>query len=494
MIMSKTLKLRAFTCAPLIFLFVFICIYLDFGSSQKLYDSLWEPKDSNWQVVDEGSSGLLANMISKYENEQVIRFYHENPDETNDVLLYAKDRNLDIWDTSSRYTDIRLHREIVKDMISKIPNHRVLISNVSRALTNSMPNGREMKSLPPLNFNALSSMPQEAFSELYLQYTEEFYKNYQNIEAINSYLRLLSSMYSDLCELTSLGTTSEGRSILGLRIHGRRSDTHGQYHVKDENEVIILQGNAHAREWISIPTLCYSAWKLVAQYDSDNRVRNLLDKFEWIFVPVLNVDGYAYTRSEDRFWVKNRQSIKTSNCKGINIDNNWGFGFTGEGNPCDELFGGLAPFEANETYAMFNLISNTLPKEGKTTVGFLDVHSYSQSVLWPYAYTCDLLPADDENFQELAMGLTKELHRVNGRFYSHQQACIPFDGIHKHYHPGAAIDFAYFVGEVRWPFTIRLRDMGDYGYLLPAHQIIPTSREFYAMLLYYGQFISEAAY
>ncbi|EPX74298.1 carboxypeptidase [Schizosaccharomyces octosporus yFS286] len=486
--MSRTLKLCAYVFAPLILLITVICIYLDFGNSQKFRNSIWEPKSSNWEVLDEGSSGIWANMNAKYQNDQVIRFYHEGNDATREVLLYAESRNLDIWNTGSRYTDIRLRREVAKEMISMIPNHKVLISNVSMVLANSMSSGQETKNLPPLDFNTLSTMPQEPFSKLYLKYTEEFYKNYQNLEAINSYLRLLASMYSDLCELTSLGTTAEGRSILALRIHGRIPN-------KDEKkEVIILQGTAHAREWISIPTLCYSAWKLVAQYDSDNRVRKLLDKFEWIIVPVLNVDGYAYTWSEDRFWTKNRQSLKNSNCKGINIDNNWGFGFNGQGNPCDELFGGLEPFEANETFAMFNLISNTLPKEKKSTVGFLDIHSYSQSVLWPYAYSCDLLPADDENFQELAMGLTKVLHQVHGRLYSHQQACIPFDGIHKHYHPGAAIDFAYFNAEVRWPFTIRLRDVGDYGYLLPAREIVPTSREFYAMLLYYGQFISEAAY
>ncbi|EPY49421.1 carboxypeptidase [Schizosaccharomyces cryophilus OY26] len=491
--MSKTLKLYAYTCAPLIFLFTFLYIYLNFGNNQRLISSLWELKGSNWKISNESSSGTLANLIPKYENEQVIRLYHDGLDEMKEVQSYAESSKIDIWETNPRYTDVRLHREVVKEIILRVPNYRVLISNVSMALTNSLPKEQGIKNLPPLDFNTLSAMSQESISQLYLQYTEEFYRNYQNIEAINSYLRLLASMYSDLCELTSLGTTAEGRSILGLRIHGRKSDGN-EFFNENRNEVIILQGNAHAREWISIPTLCYSAWKLLAQYDSDNRVRKLLDKFEWIIIPVLNVDGYAYTWTEDRFWMKNRQKISNSNCKGINIDYDWGFGFSGEENPCSELFGGSAPFEANETLAMFNLISSTLPKENKTTFGFLDVHSYSQSILWPYAYSCDLLPADDENFQELAMGLAKELHRVNGRFYSHQQACVPFDGIHKHYHPGAAIDFAYFVAEVHWPFTIRLRDMGDYGYLLPAHEIVPTSREFYAMLLYYGQFIAEAAY
>lgn len=36
--------------------------------------------------------------------------------------------------------------------------------------------------------------------------------------------------------------------------------------------------------------------QMVLDYDQSRNIRRVVDRFEWIFMPVVNVDGYIYTR------------------------------------------------------------------------------------------------------------------------------------------------------------------------------------------------------
>lgn len=40
--------------------------------------------------------------------------------------------------------------------------------------------------------------------------------------------------------------------------------------------------------------------QLVLKYRTDESIRDLVDKLEWIVIPVVNVDGYVYTHSTVR--------------------------------------------------------------------------------------------------------------------------------------------------------------------------------------------------
>ena len=40
--------------------------------------------------------------------------------------------------------------------------------------------------------------------------------------------------------------------------------------------------------------------QLVLKYRTDESIRDLVDKLEWIIIPVVNVDGYVYTHSTVR--------------------------------------------------------------------------------------------------------------------------------------------------------------------------------------------------
>ena len=45
---------------------------------------------------------------------------------------------------------------------------------------------------------------------------------------------------------------------------------------------------------------------------------------------------------------------------------------------------------------------------------------------------------------------------------------------------GISIDWAYGVAGIKYSFLIELRDEGDFGFTLPADQILPTGEEVYA--------------
>ena len=44
----------------------------------------------------------------------------------------------------------------------------------------------------------------------------------------------------------------------------------------------------------------YIMHDLVDNYAKDEAVKTLVDTFEWTFVPVVNVDGFEYSRTQNR--------------------------------------------------------------------------------------------------------------------------------------------------------------------------------------------------
>ena len=54
------------------------------------------------------------------------------------------------------------------------------------------------------------------------------------------------------------------------------------------------------------------------------RGRQLLDEAEFVIIPVLNVDGYVYTWTNDHLWRKNRRPPPAGGtCYGIDLNRNY---------------------------------------------------------------------------------------------------------------------------------------------------------------------------
>jgi hypothetical protein len=84
---------------------------------------------------------------------------------------------------------------------------------------------------------------------------------------------------------------------------------------------------------------------------------------------------------------------------------------------------GEKAFQAVEAERMATYITKTLPGRKVKPIGYIDFHSYSQMVLYPYAYDCSVLPRDAEDIAEAAWVMAKAAREVHGRYFNVDSAC-----------------------------------------------------------------------
>ena len=72
--------------------------------------------------------------------------------------------------------------------------------------------------------------------------------------------------------------------------------------------------------------MTYVADQLLNGYGSTNSSATyILDTYDIIICPIVNVDGYDYTWTDDRMWRKTRSTNDKSPCDGTDPNRNWSF-------------------------------------------------------------------------------------------------------------------------------------------------------------------------
>ncbi len=220
------------------------------------------------------------------------------------------------------------------------------------------------------------------------------------------------SEYPDIVKVYDIGDSwekTEGiadRDILAVKI----SDN---VEVEEDEPEILIVALHHAREWPTSEIAVQLIENLTVNYGSDARTSWLVDNRQIWIIPVVNPDGLDYSMTYDDMWRKNRRD-NGDGTFGVDLNRNyngsengdplgaWGGAGTSSDTSSD-LYCGTEAFSEPETQAVRDLARS---HDFDMAV---DLHTYSDLVMWPWGYTANLT-LDDEDLSRIGA----ELAAING--------------------------------------------------------------------------------
>ncbi|KAI5966035.1 ECM14 [Candida margitis] len=409
--------------------------------------------------------------LLQYKDDVVIRVSYASSPPLKEFLANPKEVQFNKWGkNSNQHTiDIQIEEEELVKLIEKFPSleYHTIIEDLPQHIYETFPVSEQQVITQDEDFHVQSEL---------------FFKEYRDLATINSWLNLLQATYPEVVKIEEIGDTFEHRKLNVVHFSVPNDDI--EHHNK---KTIVITGGVHAREWISVSSTLYMIYQLVKLYGTWPNSK-ILTQLNFLFIPVTNPDGYEYTWTTDRLWRKNRQETPIPRCFGIDIDHSYGYHWTKSSDwACGEEYSGEFPFEAFESRLWDEYLNNT--NKDHTIYGYIDLHSYSQEILYPYAYSCEQQPRDEENLIELAWGIAKSIRMKSGSNYNVLPACIDKDSdLLPDLGAGSALDYMYH-NRAFWAYQFKLRDTGGHGFLLPAKYIEPVGDEIVSAILYFCKFI-----
>ncbi|MDQ3957244.1 MAG: M14 family metallopeptidase, partial [Actinomycetota bacterium] len=228
--------------------------------------------------------------------------------------------------------------------------------------------------------------------------------DYRRLPDYNAEMQQLAKENKSLVKLFEMQRPSlEGRTVYGVEIAADVSK-------KDGRPIFYLDALHHAREWPASEFTMIFAHYLVEGFGKDPKVTNLLKRARVIVVPIVNVDGFDYSRESvlsanqtvadntdlmaagngfEGYWRKNRRSLtgatvpvaqKNPDAYGVDPNRNysylWGDNQGGSsGAIYNQTYRGEAPFSEPETKNVRDIVL------GRNVTGVITNHTYQSSVL-----------------------------------------------------------------------------------------------------------------
>jgi murein tripeptide amidase MpaA len=232
---------------------------------------------------------------------------------------------------------------------------------------------------------------------------------YRTAAQLESILSSLAGELPQLCTRVQLATPSiQGRTLHALRLAagggaGRRG--------------VLIVGGIHARELMNPDAIVELLRDMLLAYIfgrgityggrswSAVDVRLMIETLDIWMIPCANPDGRQRVMDGDDLWRKNVRDNPGTACEGVDLNRNfdiaWGTTTTATScNPCDssQTYCGSAAFSEPEAKNVRDFCASH-----RIDV-FVDVHSFSELVLYPWGHALTQTTDPAQNFTTLASG------------------------------------------------------------------------------------------
>ncbi|MCA9272164.1 MAG: hypothetical protein KDA31_03875 [Phycisphaerales bacterium] len=397
-------------------------------------------------VIAGSTFGQVASEPKSYEGQQVIRVTHHSGEELARVLELTES----LWSegVGRGPVDVQMSRENVELLRKEGIELEVVVDDLQADAERERAEIAAKRAVAHLGGDAID------------------YSNYYPFADHVAFMNQLVGERPDLASISTIGQSLQGNPIWTVNATGPGDASN--------RPQVAINATIHAREWITSPAAEYLLESLVRDYDSNPRIRNLMDTVDWYVTPVFNVDGYLYSWSTERYWRKNRRN-NGNGTFGVDLNRNWDIDWGGNGassNTSDETYRGTSAFSEPETQVMrdFLLTLDDLRAH-------VDTHSYSQLVLHAPGTFAQVTP-NQAALQAVAEDMSDAILATNGAFYTPQRGVDLYE---------AAGAFSDWTGLVlgAFGFTIEARPTGGglNGFSPPASDILPAAEEINAAYL-----------
>lgn len=284
----------------------------------------------------------------------------------------------------------------------------------------------------------------------------EWYEEYRTLDEYWTRWQTIVDLNPDVATLETIGQSLEGRDMPGIMLNGDG---------RADKPVFVINACQHAREWVSPAATTFMIEQLVSGYGSDARITMLLDELEWVFLPMVNPDGFDFTWTDQRFWRKNKRVVDDV-LFGVDLNRNWDFQWGGVGassSPGSQTYHGESPFSEPE----LQVCVDTIAPLRERVVGHLDVHTFGQLVLSPWGYTSEE-SVDIAELTELGDMFANGVRDMTGAIYRVGQA-----GVISYLASGCGSDWFYDATDaLSWTIELRTNRFDP-----PPDQILPAGEE-----------------
>ncbi|MCL1039606.1 PKD domain-containing protein [Shewanella submarina] len=264
------------------------------------------------------------------------------------------------------------------------------------------------------------------------------YACYPTVEETFDAMDSLVSQYPKLASLTDIGDSwLKQNGIGGFDLKVLKLTNEG---TSGDKPKLFIHAAMHAREYATSPLALDFATHLLQTYETDADSQWILDRHEIHLLLHMNPDGRKEAEKQV-YWRKNMNQSVCSNpdAKGVDLNRNfsWGWNTTGgvgsSGNQCAETYRGQSAASEPETQAVEAYLRNLFgdhrgPNRADAapadTPGMhIDIHSYSELVLWPWG-DVDTPAPNGTALQTLG----RKLARFNGYTPIQSVGLYPTDG------------------------------------------------------------------